>query len=84
MGRKFIKTETVDLNGHIENEWPDLQYRKNKFTNLVKRLIIDENGNEVEYSPRLPTTKLSELPGKMFDSSKTEYLKDWLNSYNIT
>lgn len=69
----------------LEIERPDLQNLGHKYK-LVQKLIVDENGNEVEQSSPLPNVKFSELPGKikLFDSSKTEYFKDWLNSYNIT
>jgi hypothetical protein len=67
----------------LEIERPDLQNLGHKYK-LVKKLIVDENGNEVEQLSSLPNIKFSELPGKLFDSSKTEYFKEWLNSYNIT
>ena len=67
----------------LEIERPDLQNLGCKYK-LVQKLIVDKNGNEVEQSSPLPNIKFSELPGKLFDSSKTEYFKERLNSYNIT
>lgn len=68
----------------LEIERPDLQNLGHKYK-LVQKLIVDKNGNEVEQLSSLPNVKFSELPGKikLFDSSKTEYFKEWLNSYNI-
>lgn len=66
----------------LEIERPDLQDLGHKYK-LVQKIILDEHGNKVEQSSPLPNVKFSELPGKMFDSSKTEYFKEWLNSYNI-
>ena len=73
----------ITMEKMLENKWPDLQYRKHNYTKLVQKFIIDENGNEVEQSSPLPNIKFSELPGKMFNSSLTEYFKRWLSSYNI-
>lgn len=66
----------------LEMKRPDLQNLEHKYK-LVRKIILDEHGNEVEQSSPLPNIKFSELPGKMFNSSLTEYFKGWLSSYNI-
>ena len=62
----------------LEIERPDLQDLGHKYK-LVQKIILDEHGNEVEQSSLLPNVKFSELPGKMFDSSMTEYFKERLS-----
>ncbi|MBR0294449.1 MAG: hypothetical protein IJQ67_00900 [Bacilli bacterium] len=66
----------------IEIHRPDLLNREHKFT-PVQKLIIDEWGNEVEQPNQLPVMKLSDLPGKIFDSKWTEYVKDLLSPNRI-
>lgn len=75
----------ITMRKMFENEWPDLQKLEHKFV-PVQKIILDEQGNEVEQPSLLANVKFSELPGKikLFDSQKTEYFKEWLNSYNIT
>lgn len=72
----------MSLKNMIEIHRPDLLDREHKFT-PVQKLIIDEWGNEVEQPNQLPVMKLSDLPGKIFDSMWTEYVKDWLSPNRI-
>ena len=70
------------LKNMIEIHRPDLLDREHKFT-PVQKLIIDEWGNEVERPNQLLDMKLSDLPGKIFDSTWTEYVKEWLSPNRI-
>lgn len=74
----------ITMTKMLEIKLPDLQDLEHKFA-PVQKIILDEQGNEVKRPSLLANTKFSELPGKikLFDSSKTEYFKDWLSSYNI-
>lgn len=70
------------LKNVIEIHRPDLLDREHKFT-PVQKLIIDEWGNEVEQPNQMPVMKLSDLPGGVFDSTWTEYIKEWLSPNRI-
>ncbi|MBQ6630166.1 MAG: hypothetical protein IJH65_15295 [Methanobrevibacter sp.] len=72
----------MTLKNMIEIHRPDLLNREHKFT-PVQKLIIDEWENEVEQPNQLPVMKLSDLPGKIFDSKWAEYVKDWLSPNRI-
>ena len=73
----------MSLKNVIEIHRPDLLDREHKFT-PVKKLIIDEWGNEVEQPNQLPVTKLSDFPRRSIaDSTWTEYIKEWLSPNKI-
>jgi hypothetical protein len=71
----------MSLKKVIEIHRPDLLDREHKFT-PVKKLIIDEWGNEVE-RPELPVTKLSDFPRRSIDATMAEHVKKWLSPNRI-
>ena len=71
----------MSLKNVIEIHRPDLLDHEHKFT-PVKKLIIDEWGNEIE-RPELPVTKLSDFPRRSLDATMTEQVKEWLSPNRI-
>lgn len=72
----------MTLKNMIEIHRPDLLDREHKYS-LVQKIILDEWGNEVEQPNQMPVMKLSDLPVGVFDSTWTEYVKEWLSPNRI-